>query len=337
MRQLILQRLALLILVMFAVTIATFASINLSDTPLKNFIAAGAELDTNGHCDAIRAGEMDDTQQLGQNVGDCEYIDRIKAENNLDDDIFTRYGSWLGDIASGDLGTSTTSRLEVSSILKDRLPITIRLVVMTQIIAIGVAVPWGLAAAYRANRGFDRVSTFASFGLLSIPNFALAVILLYIFGIRLQWFPTRYSNNGWYDELKSLFIPAITLGVGLSATYQRLLRTDLITTLQDDFVHMARAKGMPDRHIMYRHALRPSMFSLVTVFGVNTGALLGGTLVIETIFSIPGVGRELVEAVIRTDPPVVMAFVAVIAAGFVIINFLVDLLYGWLDPRVRSS
>ena len=115
------------------------------------------------------------------------------------------------------------------------------------------------------------------------------------------------------------------------------MRTDLVTTLQEDFVHMARAKGMSDRHIMTRHALRPSLFSLITVFGVNTGALIGGSLVIEQIFSIPGIGREIVTAVIRDDFPVVLGSVVVIAIGFVLINFFVDLLYTWLDPRVRTS
>ncbi|MEZ5169029.1 MAG: ABC transporter permease [Acidimicrobiales bacterium] len=135
-----------------------------------------------------------------------------------------------------------------------------------------------------------------------------------------------------FQELKSLTLPALTLGLGLAATYQRLLRTDLITTLQEDFVHMQAGQGHAQRWIMYRHALRPSLFSVITVFGVNTGALIGGSLVIEQIFTIPGIGASLVEAVLRSDQPVVIVLVAIISIGFVFINFFVDLLYGWLDP-----
>ena len=240
-------------------------------------------------------------------------------------------------MATGDFGVSFVTGDEVSTLLKNRLPRTIRLIVYAQFVAFAIAIPWGVAAARRANRRFDRITTIGSFGLIAIPNFALGVILLYFFALRWQWFPAGYSNEGWFDELKSLTLPALTLGLGLAATYQRLLRTDLITTLQDDFVHMARAKGMPARHIMYRHALRPSLFSVITVFGVNTGALIGGALVVEQIFGIPGMGTELVEAVLRNDPPVVVALIAIIAVAFVLINFLVDLLYGWLDPRVRTS
>ena len=193
-------------------------------------------------------------------------------------------------MVTGDFGTSYVNGNEVTEIIKDRLPITVRLVIYAQVVALGIAIPWGVATAYRANRGFDRASTIGSFGLLAIPNFALGVILLYLFALRWQIFPSRYENDGWWSELQALTLPAFTLGLGLAATYQRLLRTDLITTLQDDFVHMARAKGMPDRHIMYRHALRPSLFSVITVFGVNTGALIGGSLVVEQIFNIPGIG-----------------------------------------------
>ncbi len=337
MRTFILKRVAQLVLVVFTVTFLAFASINAVGTPLFNYVGVISDLDASGFCADVAAGRAEDTFQAGQNQGDCAYIARIKKENNLDEGLATRYGIWLKDAVSGDFGSSTTQSIPVAEIVGNRLPITLRLVVFASVIALGISIPWGVAAAYRANRGFDRLSTVGSFGLLAIPNFALGVILLYLFALRWNWFPSRYENDGWYNEMKSLFLPAVTLGAGLAASYQRLLRTDLITTLQEDFVHMARAKGMPDRHVMYRHALRPSMFSLITVFGVNTGALIGGTLVIESIFQIPGVGSELVEAVIRTDAPVVMALVAIIATGFVVINFAVDLLYGWLDPRVRST
>ena len=336
MKQFILRRAAQLVLVVFAVTFLTFASLNLVGDPLFNIVGVLSGI-PDEQCEAVARGEVPDTQSSGLNMGDCALIAQAKEQNNLDKNVVERYGIWLSDMAGGDFGTSFVNGDEISDIVKQRLPVTVRLIVFSQIVALGIAIPWGVASAYRANRGFDKASTVGSFGLLSIPNFALGVILLYFFALKWQIFPSRYENAGWWSELQALTLPALTLGLGLAATYQRLLRTDLITTLQDDFIHMARAKGMSDRHIMYRHALRPSMFSVITVFGVNTGALIGGALVVEQIFSIPGIGTELVEAVLRNDPPVVIALISVVAIGFVLINFLVDLMYGYLDPRVRTS
>ena len=259
MKQFILRRVAQLVLVFFAVTFLTFASLNLVGDPLFNIVGIISGIPEE-QCEAVARGEVDDSRLAGGNMGDCALIERAKVENNLDKNVLQRYGIWLSDMTRGDFGTSFVNGDEISDVVKDRLPVTVRLVVFAQIIAVGIAIPWGVASAYRANRGFDKVSTVGSFGLLSVPNFALGVILLYVFALKWQVFPSRYENDGWWSELKALTLPAFTLGLGLAATYQRLLRTDLITTLQDDFIHMARAKGMPDRHIMYRHALRPSMF-----------------------------------------------------------------------------
>ena len=330
MKQFVLRRVAQLALVFFAVTFLAFASLNLVGDPLFNIVGVLSGI-PDEQCEAVARGEIPDTQSSGLNLGDCALIAKAKEQNNLDKNVVQRYGIWLSDMTRGDFGTSFVNGDEISDIIKERLPVTIRLIVLAQLVALGIAIPWGVASAYRANRSFDKASTVGSFGLLSIPNFALGVILLYFFTLRWQIFPSRYENAGWWSELKALTLPAFTLGLGLAATYQRLLRTDLITTLQDDFIHMARAKGMPDRHIMYRHALRPSMFSVIT------GALIGGALVVEQIFSIPGVGTELVEAVLRNDPPVVVSLISVVAIGFVLVNFFVDLMYGYLDPRVRTS
>ena len=335
MRQFILRRVLQLVLVIFTVTFLTFGALNVIGDPLGNLV--GPALAGIDDCDAVDRGEREDTISTGSILTDCQIIREAEAQYNLDDPLPVRYGLWVGDMATGDFGRSYVNGFEVSELVKDRLPITLRLVVMAQVIALGIAIPWGVATAQRANRGFDRASTIGSFGLLSIPNFALGVILLYLVALRWGWLPAAYSNKGWYDEFKSLLLPAATLGLGQAATYQRLVRTDLITTLQDDFVAMAKAKGMPTRWIMYRHALRPSLFSVITVFGVSTGALIGGSLVVEAIFNIPGIGTALVAAVLRDDQPVVIALVALIAVGFVVVNFFVDLFYGWLDPRVRAT
>jgi peptide/nickel transport system permease protein len=170
-----------------------------------------------------------------------------------------------------------------------------------------------------------------------MPNFALAVVLFYFFVVKWEVFPSRFEDGDLVSRLHSLVLPACTIGLPLSAIYQRVLRTDLITNLQEDFVLMAKAKGLSDRRIMFRHVLRPSLFSMVTVFGLSASAAIGGSIIIEQIFSIPGLGRALYEAVVRDDFPVVLGSIVVIATGFVVINLAVDLVYSYLDPRISRD
>lgn len=270
-------------------------------------------------------------------------VQKAEAQYYLDKSLPERYVRWAADFVRGDLGVqfSTDGQPPVSGLVKERLPRSLQLMVMAQIMALAIAIPWGVFSAARANSIPDRVSTVTAFGFVSLPNFALAVILFYVFSLQLDLFPDTYQATdpfwGWSDghRLKQLFIPALTLALPGAAVYQRLLRTDLITTLQEDFILMARSKGVPRRRVLFRHALRPSMFSVITVFGINAGALIGGALVVETYFRIPGIGSAIVEAILREDFPVVLALVMIIAIGFVVLNFLVDILYTYLDPRVR--
>ena len=331
MARFLLRRLALLVAVLLAVTFLAFSAMNLLGDPLVNVVGVKAGLD----CEAIEAGLAADTS-VDSAKSDCDEVAEAKAVYHLDRPVPIRYVLWLSDMATGNFGKSFQNEQPVRSVIREKLPETLILMTMAQIIALGVAVPWGVAAAYRANRVFDRTSTVFSFGLLSVPNFAMGVVLLYLLALRWQVFPSAYDSDSLRSLLFSMVLPAVTLGLPLSAGYQRLLRTDLITTLQEDFVHMAKAKGLPPLRIMFRHALRPSLFSVVTVFGVHTGALIGGSLVVEQIFGIPGIGREIVTAVVRDDFPVVLAIVVLVASAFVVVNFVVDLLYTWLDPRVRA-
>lgn len=311
----VLRRLALMVVVIVTATFLCFAALSLSGDPLVTILGPFA------------SGEDDRTQQI---------IADTKEQYHLDKPLVVRYGYWLADVVQGDFGYSYSKERPVADIITEKLPRSLLLMVMAQVIAVLIAIPWAVFTASKANSGIDRLSTSASFGIIAIPNFALGVILFYLLNLRFGWFPTRYDDSSVFSRLESLFVPALTLGIGLSATYQRLLRTDLITTLQQDFILMARSKGVPKWRVLFGHALRPSMFSFITVFGLNTGALIGGALVIENIFTIPGVGGAIAEAVFLEDIPLVLGLVVIFAVAFVAINFLVDLVYSYLDPRVRS-
>jgi peptide/nickel transport system permease protein len=306
----VLRRLQQLVVVLFAVTLLTFLSLNLLGDPLKSI--------------------------LGPLYADPVVREQARADLRLDEPIPTRYVRWLGDALHGDFGRSYNTRESVSAILSERIPVSLFLIFYAQMLALILSVPIAIFSAYRSDGWFDRATTTGSFALISVPNFALGVILLYFLAVRSDVFPARYLDDSLADRLHSLFLPALTLALPVAATYMRLLRTDLIKTLQEDFITTARAKGMPTWHILLRHALRPSSFSLVTVIGLTFGALLGGTLVVENIFSIPGVGKAVVDAVFRKDYLVVQAVVLLTATGYVLINFLVDAIYTFLDPRVRS-
>jgi peptide/nickel transport system permease protein len=182
----------------------------------------------------------------------------------------------------------------------------------------------------------DRISTINAFFLVAMPNFAIAVILKFVFSIKLDWMPLTYvAGDPLGSRLFQMILPALTIGLPVAAVYQRLLRSDLITTLQQDFILLARTKGLSKWRILFVHALRPSLFSFITVVGLNTGALISGSIVSETVFRIPGIGSTLVESVLRKDFPVVLAIVMIVASSFVIINLLVDFAYTLIDPRVR--
>jgi peptide/nickel transport system permease protein len=310
----VVQRLGQMFLVVLAVTFLAFAAMNVLGDPLFNILGP------------VAAAEE----------GDPNYSMVVEAREtyHLDDPFVVRYGRWLGDVATGDFGRSFKNQQNVRTIIADKLPVTILLMVYAQFIAIAVSVPWALWTASRAYRMGDKVSTVVSFGMLGIPVFALVVILFWLFAVKWEIFPTRFDDSTVQDRLWSLFLPAVALATPLIATYQRLLRTDLISTLQEDFIAVARAKGMSSRHVLFRHALRPSLFSMLTVFGIQTGALIGGSIVVEQYFGIPGIGRAVIEAIIRDDFPLVLAVVVVVSVIFVLVNFLVDLLYSYLDPRV---
>jgi peptide/nickel transport system permease protein len=279
------------------------------------------------------------TQILGLSASE-EARERLRAELSLDEPLMVRYLDWLGGLVTGDMGTSPITSVPVAEALAERLPVTLELLVAAQLIALGLAVPVGVAAARRAGRALDQALTALSFGLLSTPVFVLGVVLILVFAVELRVLPatgwTPISLDlGW--NLTSVLLPAVTLGCGQMAVYARLLRTDLIATLQEDYITLARARGLSPRRILWRHALRPSAISLVTAVGLNLGALIGGTVIIETLFGLPGVGRLIVESIFSRDYLTVQGGVVLISIGYVLVNFAVDLVYAAVDPRIRRA
>lgn len=264
----------------------------------------------------------------------------IRADLRLDDPVHTRYAAWLGDAVTGDLGRSYRTRQTVGDAVVERLPVTLELVLLSMTLSLAIAVPLGVLSAARAGGAIDRLVSGASFGVLAVPSFSLAVLLVYVFAVELDWLP----SSGWtrltddvVGNLRSAALPALAMATTNVAIFTRMLRSDMITTLQEEFVVTARAKGLPDRRILLRHCLRPSSFSLLTVSGLAIGNLLGGAVIVEQLFALPGLGRLLFTSVTERDLVMVQGVVLVLTVGFVVVNGLVDLLYVGLDPRLRRS
>jgi peptide/nickel transport system permease protein len=260
-----------------------------------------------------------------------EYRDKL----HLNDPAPVRYLSWLGNAVRGDLGKSANTQQPVRDALGERAPVTFALIVYSQIIALMVAIPVGLLAAQKVGTVFDRTSTGCAFAMLAVPAFIAAPPLVALFAVNLHWFnATGYSN---VFDIRGLFLPALVLAIAEMATYMRLLRSDLISTLQEDYITMAKAKGLSPRSVMMKHAFRPSTFSLITVAGLNFGRLIGGTLIVEVFFALPGIGKYLVESVLRRDYLAVQGAIVLITVCYVGVTFLLDAVYAILDPRIRHA
>ena len=265
---------------------------------------------------------------------------QVRDQLGLDKPPVLRYVTWAGNAVKGDLGQSARSKQSVTEALGQRLPVTIELLIYAEFIALVVAIPAGLLAAARQGGIFDRGSTATAFFLLSIPPFVLGLVLSLVFAVNLKWFPaTGYTplTESVPQNLRSFFLPSLTIAVAELAVYMRLLRSDLISTLQEDYITMAKAKGLPPSKIMLKHAFRPSTFSLITIGGLNVGRLIGGTIIVEVMFALNGLGKYLIDGILGRDYIPVLGAVLVVAVGYVLINFAVDMLYAVLDPRIRHA
>ncbi len=271
-----------------------------------------------------------------------EQKDALREDLGLDEPVYVQYGHWISDFVTGDLGGyySVTGERPVIDRVRDSLPVSLQLMLYAQVLALVIAIPAGVITAYRAGSRSDKVANATAFGMLAIPNFALALVLAYYVGVELGWLPVSgyvKPSEDLVEHARRMIMPTIALAVGQVAVYMRLLRSDMIATLQEDFITMAKSKGVSPRRVLWRHALRPSSLTLLTVAGLNVGTLIGGAILVEVLFSMPGVGTLLYEAIQARQYIALQSLVAIIAVGYVLVNFLVDVLYAVLDPRIRHA
>jgi peptide/nickel transport system permease protein len=264
----------------------------------------------------------------------------IRAELGLDDPFFTQYVNWVKAFVRGDPGRDYASNEPLKTGIGNALPVTLQLIFYAQILALVIAIPLGIFTAYKNGSWFDKISNTTAFGLLALPAFVLGYVLIYYFGVQTKLLPTQQYvpfGEDVNEHFRHMILPAISLAVGQIAIYMRLLRSDMIQTLQEDYITMAKAKGLTNRRILMRHAFRPSSFSLLTVAALNVGALIGGAVLIEFVFQLPGIGLKLVQAVSTRQYVAVQAYTAIIAVAYVLFNAVVDILYTVIDPRIRHA
>ena len=307
-------RLVHLAVVLMAVTVLTFALLNLLPASAAHAVAGPS--------------------------ASAQDVAAIQEELGLNDPAVIRYGRWLAGTLRGDLGVSLVSGQPVAQALASHLPVTLELIVLAQLMALLLALPVAILSAWRMDSFFDRFFTTVGFGVTSIPSFALAVVLVYVFALQLKWFPATGFvplTQGVWPNLKGLFLPAVSIALVEWVILMRVLRSELIATLKEDFILLARAKGLPQWKILLRHALQSSLFGTLTVFGLQIGNLIGGAVIIEQLFSLPGVGRLLLASIFAQDLPMVQGCVLLVTLGYVVVNFLVEIGYGLLDPRLAGQ
>ncbi|HZV98690.1 MAG TPA: nickel ABC transporter permease [Methylophilaceae bacterium] len=257
---------------------------------------------------------------------------QLRAELGLDQPLARQFVTYLSRLAHGDFGYSIHGRDDISTLLTERIPATARLALLALLIAVSLGLPLGIMAALKAGRWPDGFATLLSLTLSAMPHFWLGPLLMLVFALWLGWLPVSGMESP-----ASIMLPALTLGFGLAAILTRMTRASLLEVLHEDFVRTARAKGLPERTVILRHAMRAALLPVVTVVGLQLGSLLAGAVITETVFGWEGVGRLLVESIEKRDYPVTQACVLVIALAYVLVNLVTDLVYSRIDPRVRSS
>lgn len=269
---------------------------------------------------------------------DEEQLELIRKEYNLDKPVIVQYGIWLGKALQGDLGRSTQNYRPVAEELTTRAAVTLQFGVVAWIMAVLIGVPAGIVSAVYRGRPIDYIATFFSIGGVAIPNFWLGIMAILLFGVILGWLPTQgYVNilDDPIEGLRHMALPAFALGVTSSALIMRQSRSAMLEVLAQDYVRTARAKGMVPRKVIWVHALRNALLPVVTVFGLQTGRIFAGSVVVETLFGIPGMGQFMVQAIFARDFMSVQGAVLLMALAVLVANLVTDLVYAWLDPRIR--
>jgi peptide/nickel transport system permease protein len=313
--QYIVKRLLFTLLVLFAVSIIVFSAVRLIPGDVCRIVLATPDVDAR-QCDVIR-------HELG-----------------LDEPVITQYFDYMGGVLRGDLGTTLISKRDVWEEIRTRIPLTVELTLLATLFAVCVAIPIGVISAMKRDGALDYGLRFLTIGWLSIPGFWLGTMLI-IFPAKWWGYspPVGYTDlwNDPFKNLHQLYLPAIALGLALSASLARITRSSMLEVLRQDYIRTARAKGLVERAIVSRHALKNAMIPVITLFAIQFGTLLGGTVVLESIFSLPGLGTLTLSAVLVKDYPQIQGLVLFFAAVLVLINLIVDISYAWFDPRIRYS
>jgi len=267
-------------------------------------------------------------------------VTALRTKLGLDQPIPVQYVKWLGSVLRGDLGRSIRSNQPVGEAIRERLPVTVELAILAMLVSLAIAIPAGIIAAMRRNSLLDASTTVVALLGVSLPNFFLAILLVLVFGLKLGWLPPFGYKPLAQDpggNLKLMVLPAITLGTALAAIVTRMMRSSLLEVLDQDYIRTARAKGLRESQMVRFHALKNALMPVVTIVGLQIGGLLGGAIITETIFALPGIGRLLVDSIFQRDFPLVQGVVLFVSLAFLFSNFAVDLVYAYLDPRIRYS
>jgi peptide/nickel transport system permease protein len=310
----LLTRFGLLVVILFLISVLTFLLVHILPGNPADAILGGLQTKAN-------VAALD--RQLG-----------------LNHPLLQQYWIWLKNVLHGNLGESFLNHENVTTIIANAFPVDIELIVISQIISFAIAIPLALVASRRPNRLFDKIASVSTFGMLAMPAFVIGPVLVLIFAVKWHFFPATGAPNftaAPWTNIHDMILPSIALALGSIAVYFRLLRSDLISTLQEDFITMAKSKGLSTSYIMVRHALRPSSFSMLASAGLNIGTLITGAFVVEYLFGLNGIGAQLVDAINSRDYLEVQGMALVVALVYVLVNFIVNFLYTVLDPRVTRG
>ncbi|MCR5732180.1 MAG: ABC transporter permease [Sphaerochaetaceae bacterium] len=276
--------------------------------------------------------EGDPVYQIAGPDATEEQLEALREEMGLNGSLVERYFRYIFKLIRGDLGTSYVSKMDVMQLYLQRLPNTLKLASLAMVVAVLVSVPLGIVAAVNQNSLKDTISMILALLGLSMPNFWLGLLLMLLFSLKLGWFP-----SGGAEGFRSVVLPAVTVGVGLAALLTRTTRSSMLDVLRQDYLRTARAKGVPEKRVVFYHALRNALIPIITIFGVQFSNVLGGSVLAETVFAWPGVGRLVVDAIDQRDIPTVTGALIMTTMLVTLVNLLVDIVYAYVDPRIKAQ